>query len=111
MVYQQPAADNAIVKLTNLGSIVGCSEDKLRGTIIARADVGDIGLVRNEYLRASKIAKLEDTGIWVEQKILRLDISMADALRMYVSEGPEKLVDVDLDLEDWHCSLHFVEKA
>jgi len=34
---------------------------------------------------------------------------MADALRVNISEGAEELVDVELDLEDWHGCLHLVE--
>lgn len=34
---------------------------------------------------------------------------MADPLRVYVGEGAEELVDIELDLECWHCCLHFVE--
>lgn len=40
-----------------------------------------------------------------------LDVSVADALGMDVGEGPEKLVDVQLDLENWHSGLHLVEKS
>ncbi len=36
---------------------------------------------------------------------------MADALRMDVGEGAEKLVNVDLDLQDWHGGLHLIEEA
>ena len=34
---------------------------------------------------------------------------MTDSLRVYVGEGAEELVDVELDFENWHCRLHFVE--
>lgn len=34
---------------------------------------------------------------------------MADALGVDVGEGAEKLVDVELNLENWHGSLHLVE--
>lgn len=98
-------------ELTNFGGVVGCAKDELRGTIIARADIRDVRLVRNQDLGASEIAELEDAGIWIKQKVLRFDISMADALRVNVGEGAEKLVNIDLDLEDWHGCLHLVEKS
>jgi hypothetical protein len=34
---------------------------------------------------------------------------MADALRVDVGKGSEELVDVELNLENWHSSLHLVE--
>lgn len=34
---------------------------------------------------------------------------MTDALRVYVGEGAEELVDVELDFEDGHGRLHLVE--
>ena len=34
---------------------------------------------------------------------------MADALRVYVCQCSEKLVNIELHLEYWHCCLHFVE--
>ena len=42
---------------------------------------------------------------------MRLDVSVADALRVNVGERAEQLVDVKLDLENWHGGLHLIEKA
>lgn len=39
------------------------------------------------------------THLWIEQQILRLDIAMADAEGVDVSEGPGELVEVELDEE------------
>lgn len=36
---------------------------------------------------------------------------MADALRVDVGKGSEKLVDVQLDLQRGHGGLHFIEKT
>jgi hypothetical protein len=36
---------------------------------------------------------------------------MADALRVYVGEGAEELVDVEFDFENGHGRLHLVEVA
>jgi hypothetical protein len=36
---------------------------------------------------------------------------MADSLGVNVRERAEKLVSVDLDLQNGHCGLHLVEKA
>lgn len=98
-------------KLTNLGGVIGCTKDELRGAIVARADVRHIGLVRDQDFGTPEITKLKNPSIWIEQEILRLDIAMADSLGVDVRKGTEQLVDVYLDLEDRHCRLHLVEEA
>lgn len=45
----------------------------------------------------------------IKEKILRLDVSVTDALRMDVGQGAEELVDVELDLQHRHGCLHLVE--
>lgn len=94
---------------TNLGGVIGGSKDELRCTVVSRADVGHIWLVLYEYLGAAEVAQLEDSGSRIEKKILGLNISMTDALRMNVCEGAEKLVDVELHFEYRHDCLHLVE--
>ena len=96
---------------TNLCRVVGCAEDELGGSVVARTDVRDVGLVLDEYLGTSEIAKLEDTAVGVEKQVLRLDVSVADTLAVNVGERAEQLVNVQLDLEDGHGCLHFVKIA
>jgi hypothetical protein len=96
---------------TNLGGVVRCAEDQLGCAVVSGADVRHIGLVLYEDLCAAEIAKLEDTGCRVQKQVLRLDVSVADPLRVDVGEGAEKLVDVELDLKDRHDRLHLVEVA
>ena len=98
-------------KLTDLGGVICGTENQLRSSVVTRADVGDVRLIFNQYFRAPKVAKFENTGRGIEQKILGLDISMADTHRVDVSEGTKQLVDVDLDLKYGHGRFHFVEKA
>lgn len=81
-------------KRTNVGGVICCTEDQLRSTIISRADVADVGLASNKDLGTSKITELEDTRHWIEQKVLRFDITMAYAQRMNVGKRAEKLVHV-----------------
>lgn len=96
---------------TNLGCVVGGAKDELGGSVVAGADVGDVGLVLHQDLGAAKVAKLEDTGVGIEKQVLRLDVAVADALRVDVGQSAEELVNVQLDLEDWHCRLHLVEET
>jgi len=96
---------------TNLCRVVGCAEDELRGSVVARTDVRDIGLVLDENLGTSEIAELEDTTVGVEKQVLRLDVSVADALAVDVGKRAEQLVDVQLNLEDGHGCLHLIKVA
>ena len=68
------------LELTNLGGVIRRAKDELGRTIVARADIRNIGLIGNEDLGASKITELQHTGIRVEQQILRFDVTMADSL-------------------------------
>lgn len=100
-----------MLALTDLGGIIGCAEDQLRGTIVPRTDIRHVRLVLDEDLGTPEITKLENTSVRIEQEILRLDIAMADTLRMDICQGTEQLVDVYLDLKNGHRRLHLVEKA
>ena len=75
--------------LTNLGGIIRRAEDQLRRTIVPRANIRDIRLILNEDFGTPEIAKLEDTSVRIEQEILRLDIAMADTLRVDVCKRAE----------------------
>lgn len=97
--------------ITNLGGVVGSTEDEFRSAVIARADVRDVGLICDQDFGATKITELEYASIRIKQKILRFDISMTDALRVDIRKGAEELVDVYLDLENGHGSLHLVKEA
>ena len=72
---------------TDVGRVVGCPEDELGSAVVARADVADVGLARDDDLGGAKVAELEDTGRGVEQQVLGLDVAMADADGVDVHEG------------------------
>lgn len=95
--------------LTNLGRVVGGTKNQLGGSVVARTNVRHIRLILDENLGAAEIAQLEDATVGVEQEILGLDVAMTDALRVDVGECSEELVNVELDLESRHDSLHLVE--
>lgn len=96
---------------TNLGRVVGGTEYEFGCAIISRTDVGDVGLILHQNLCATEVAQLENTRVGVKEQVLGLDIAMADALGVDIGQGSEKLVDEQLDLENWHGSLHLVEEA
>lgn len=95
----------------DLGGIICCTKNQLGGTVVSRADVRHIGLVLDQYLCTTEITELEDATVRVEEEVLRLDVSVANALRVDVGESPEELVNVQLDLKDRHRCLHLVEES
>lgn len=96
---------------TNLCGVVCSSKDQFRCTIVTGANVRDVGFILDKDLGTSKIAELQHASARVEKKILRLDITVADALRVDVGKSSEQLVGVEFDLKHGHCGLHFVEVA
>lgn len=97
--------------LTYFSSVVCSTENKFRGAIVTRADVRHVRFVRNQDLRAAEITELENSAVGVQEKVLRLDVTMADALGVDVRKCSEQLVDVQLNFQNRHGDLHLVEKA
>ena len=81
-------------------TIIGGSKDELRRSVVPGADVGYIGLGGDQFLGAAPVAELEHIGGGVDEQVLRLDVAVANAQRVDVAEGPEELIDVELDAED-----------
>ena len=50
----------------NVGAIVGVSEDELGCAVVARADVGDVWLARDQLLCATEVAQFEDVGASID---------------------------------------------
>ena len=96
-------------RLTNLGGVVCSAENQLGGSVVSRAYVRHVGFIFDQNLSTAKIAELQNTSAWIQQQVLRLDITMANSLRMDIGEGAEQLVDIQLDLEYGHGGLHLVE--
>lgn len=94
---------------TNFGGVIGGAENELWRSVITRADVRDVGLILHQDLSTAKVAKLQNATTGVQEEVLRLDVTMTDSLGVDVREGPEKLVNVKLHLQDGHSSLHLVE--
>ena len=81
----------------DVGRVVGSTEDELGCTVISRANVRDVGLAADEVLRTPEVAEFQNARVRVEEQVLRLDISMADALRVDVGKASKQLVHVQLD--------------
>lgn len=96
-------------ELTNFGGIVSSTKNEFGCTVVSRADVRNIGLVLHQDLRAAKVTEFQDARSGVQQQILRLNVSVADSLGVDIGERAKELVDVKLDLEDWHGGLELVE--
>ena len=50
-------------------------------------------------LLPAKVAKFEHSSLWVEQEVLRLDVSVTHTIRMDIGQGAEQLVHVQLGSE------------
>jgi hypothetical protein len=113
---------------TDVGRVVRRAKDQFRRTVVARANVADVGFARNENLGRTKVAQLQDTRGGVEEQVLGLDVTVTDAYRVDVGKGSEKLssqlgtqsiafntgrrrtahlVHVQLDLQHRHRLLQF----
>jgi len=99
-----------LARLTDFGCVVGRTENEFGRPVIPGADIGHIRLVLYQNLCASEIAQLQHTTAGVEEEVLRLDVAMADALRVDVGQSAKQLVDIKLDLQDGHGGLHFIEE-
>ena len=47
----------------------------------------------------AKVAEFEHPRLWIEQEVLRLDVSVTHTIRMNVGQGAEQLVHVQLGSE------------
>lgn len=91
----------------NVGRVVGSTKDEFGGSVVAGADIADIGFAGDEDLGGAKVTKLQNAGGGVEKEILGLDISVAYTDGMDVGKGAEELVHVELDLEHGHGLFEF----
>lgn len=83
------------------GGVLGGSEDELRSSIAAGADVWEVGFPRFQDLGGPEVT---DGRIFAfQQNIMWLDIAMADALGVYVEESAEDLIADQLDIEVSHA--------
>lgn len=84
------------------GRVVGGPEDELRCAVVPTADVGHIGLALDQEFGTAEVTELEDVRLGVEQQVLRLDVTVADAEAVDVCQCAGELVDVELDKEEGH---------
>ena len=89
----------------DVGGVVGGAEDELGGAVVARADVGHVGLAGDQDLGGAEVAELEDAGGGVEEEVLGLDVAVAYADGVYVGKRAHELVHIELDLEGGHGLL------
>lgn len=77
--------DTADGPYVNIGSVIGVTEDKLRSPIVSRTYVRDVWLSKNELLCTTEVTQLEHVGLHITKNVLRLDISVANAFGVNVS--------------------------
>lgn len=82
--------------LTDLCCIIDGAKDELGGAVIPGADIRYIRLAVQQLFGAAKVTELQHSRLRIEQKILRLDITMANAQRVDVGQTSEQLIHVEL---------------
>ena len=55
----------------------------------------------------AKVAQLEHAGLWVEQQVLRLDVSVADPVGVDVGQRAKQLVHVQLHTHTQREKLYY----
>ena len=93
------------VDCTDVRRVVRRTKDELGRTVVAGADVADVGLACDEDLGRAEVAEFEDAGGRVKEEVLRLDVSVTDADRVDVHQRTQKLIHVELDLQHRHRLL------
>lgn len=92
-------------KLTNVRGVVGRAEDKLWCPVVPRADITDVWFPSNEDLRRAKVAKLQNARCWIQEKVLWLDVPVADTDAVDVGQTAEQLIHIKLDKKHRHRLL------
>jgi hypothetical protein len=83
------------------------TKNQLRRPLLATAYVTDIGLAADQPFRAAEVADLEHVRLRVDQQVLRLDIAVADVLRVDLGQRAHHLPRVDFDEDDWQVLFVF----
>lgn len=81
-------------------SIVIGSEDQLRSAVASWANIWQVGFIGQDLSRP-KITN--DQSSIPHKQIMRLDIPMANAERMYVKQPSKGLISIKLHLKGWQC--------
>mmetsp|Transcript_58256 Transcript_58256/g.102476 ORF Transcript_58256/g.102476 Transcript_58256/m.102476 type:complete len:215 (-) Transcript_58256:540-1184(-) len=81
-------------------AVVRGPEDQLRRAVEAGADVRHIGLAFHKRLGGTEVAELEDLSDGVNQQVVRLDVSVADAHAVDVRQRAGQLVHIQLHAEN-----------
>ncbi len=89
-------------------AVVSGSEYQLRRPIVPRADIRDARLASYEFLSGAEVTELEAMVSRVNEKVLRLYISMSDTKGVDVGEGTAHLVSIELNEEGRDVLLLFV---
>jgi len=93
----------------NLRGVIGVPKNEFRSSVISGADIGHIWLSLDELFGASEVTHFQGVRRGIDEHILRLDVSMANADSVDVGNGSEHLVGVEFDHETWDWLLHLEE--
>mmetsp|Transcript_6086 Transcript_6086/g.17155 ORF Transcript_6086/g.17155 Transcript_6086/m.17155 type:complete len:342 (+) Transcript_6086:192-1217(+) len=86
--------------------VVRGSKNQLWRSVVARADVRDVGLPLHKPLGRAEVAQLQRVRVAVHEEVLRLDVAVADPHSVDVRTGAAHLVGVQLHEDVRHRLLH-----
>mmetsp|Transcript_32822 Transcript_32822/g.88100 ORF Transcript_32822/g.88100 Transcript_32822/m.88100 type:complete len:263 (+) Transcript_32822:495-1283(+) len=84
--------------------VVRRPQDQLRRTVKPRTDVRRVRLALDQPLCRTEVAHLQGVGPTVHEKVVWLDVPVADIHRVHMSKASQDLVTVELD-ERWRHQL------
>lgn len=87
--FSDDAADRPDI---DTGGVIRIAKDELRRAIVAGADVTYVRLTRDQLFGTTEVAQFEDVASVVAEDVLRLNVSMANTLRMDVGDRAHQLV-------------------
>ena len=100
VAQQELAQDRADGPHVDGARVLGGAQEELGRTVVARANVRDVGLPLDEHLGAARVDQLEAEPGRVDDEFVRLEIAVADAHRVDVLERADGLIHVGAHVVD-----------
>mmetsp|Transcript_142131 Transcript_142131/g.354177 ORF Transcript_142131/g.354177 Transcript_142131/m.354177 type:complete len:255 (-) Transcript_142131:206-970(-) len=88
--------------------VVCCAEDEFGCPVVPRADIGHVRLPLYQTLRRAEVTELQGVRSAVDQQVLRLDVTVADADGVDVGASAAHLVGIKLHENVRHRLFHLV---
>mmetsp|Transcript_23299 Transcript_23299/g.48727 ORF Transcript_23299/g.48727 Transcript_23299/m.48727 type:complete len:208 (+) Transcript_23299:663-1286(+) len=111
LAKEKLGTDAALRPNINRRRIIRTPKDQLGRPIIPTANVTDIRLPPHQRLGTSEVAQLQLLILGIHEKVLRLDVAVANPQVVNVGESTGELVEVELDVEEGEGHFGFLVVA